>query len=206
VSVPKKECYNYNMKRLLSFISILLILAALISLPAFAKDESIHMNAAYWKGGETFDIVVKEKVGTQLKLYVNDKNPVSTTVNDKGWATFKKVFLRGSGKISFTRLDKDQHEHPVDYTSNYSVPEPKATFTEVAATAPVAKPATTPPVVTPAPQPTPAPVPAPTPAPQPSVYYKNCTAARAAGAAPVYRGQPGYAAHLDRDNDGIGCE
>lgn len=38
------------------------------------------------------------------------------------------------------------------------------------------------------------------------VYYKNCSAARAAGAAPVYRGQPGYGRHLDRDNDGIGCE
>ena len=39
-----------------------------------------------------------------------------------------------------------------------------------------------------------------------SVYYANCTAARAAGAAPVRRGEPGYASHLDRDNDGIGCE
>ncbi|MGW1802893.1 excalibur calcium-binding domain-containing protein [Streptomyces sp. NPDC001984] len=26
------------------------------------------------------------------------------------------------------------------------------------------------------------------------------------GAAPVYRGDPGYAAHLDRDGDGVGCE
>ncbi|WP_141629948.1 excalibur calcium-binding domain-containing protein [Salinibacterium sp. PAMC 21357] len=40
----------------------------------------------------------------------------------------------------------------------------------------------------------------------PSAYYKNCTAARAAGAAPVYRGDPGYGTHLDRDRDGIGCE
>lgn len=57
--------------------------------------------------------------------------------------------------------------------------------------------------VAPPPQPAPA-----TPAPQSSsnVYYKNCTAARAAGAAPVYAGEPGYASHLDRDNDGIGCE
>ena len=39
-----------------------------------------------------------------------------------------------------------------------------------------------------------------------SVYYANCTAAREAGAAPVRRGDPGYAKHLDRDNDGIGCE
>ena len=36
--------------------------------------------------------------------------------------------------------------------------------------------------------------------------FRNCTAARAAGAAPVRRGDPGYAPHLDRDNDGIGCE
>ncbi len=39
-----------------------------------------------------------------------------------------------------------------------------------------------------------------------SAYYKNCSAARAAGAAPVRRGDPGYAGHLDRDGDGIGCE
>ena len=39
-----------------------------------------------------------------------------------------------------------------------------------------------------------------------NVYYANCAAARAAGAAPVRRGDPGYGSHLDRDNDGIGCE
>lgn len=39
-----------------------------------------------------------------------------------------------------------------------------------------------------------------------STYYANCSTARAAGAAPVRRGDPGYASHLDRDNDGIGCE
>lgn len=38
------------------------------------------------------------------------------------------------------------------------------------------------------------------------VYYPNCAAARAAGAAPVRVGQPGYAKHLDRDGDGKGCE
>lgn len=43
----------------------------------------------------------------------------------------------------------------------------------------------------------------PTPAP---VYYANCTAVRDAGKAPLYRGQPGYASHLDRDGDGIACE
>lgn len=36
--------------------------------------------------------------------------------------------------------------------------------------------------------------------------FRNCAAARAAGAAPVRRGAPGYGAHLDRDGDGVGCE
>jgi uncharacterized SAM-binding protein YcdF (DUF218 family) len=36
--------------------------------------------------------------------------------------------------------------------------------------------------------------------------YRNCAAARAAGAAPLSRGQRGYGAHLDRDGDGIACE
>lgn len=39
-----------------------------------------------------------------------------------------------------------------------------------------------------------------------SVYFKNCSAARAAGAAPVLAGDPGYRSGLDRDGDGIACE
>jgi len=37
-------------------------------------------------------------------------------------------------------------------------------------------------------------------------YFANCSQARAAGAAPVRVGDAGYASHLDRDNDGVGCE
>ncbi|MGA7203982.1 MAG: DUF1524 domain-containing protein [Specibacter sp.] len=44
------------------------------------------------------------------------------------------------------------------------------------------------------------------PAPVSDVYYKNCTAVRAAGAAPIRVGQPGYSSKLDRDGDGIACE
>ena len=36
--------------------------------------------------------------------------------------------------------------------------------------------------------------------------YRSCKEARAAGATPIRRGQPGYGPHLDRDNDGIACE
>ena len=39
-----------------------------------------------------------------------------------------------------------------------------------------------------------------------ATYYPNCSAARAAGAAPIHAGQPGYRQALDRDLDGIACE
>lgn len=52
---------------------------------------------------------------------------------------------------------------------------------------------------------TPRPSSPPTPAPS-SAYYRNCAEARAAGAAPLYRGQPGYRSGLDRDGDGVACE
>jgi colicin import membrane protein len=39
-----------------------------------------------------------------------------------------------------------------------------------------------------------------------STFYANCTAVRAAGAAPIYAGDPGYSRKLDRDGDGVACE
>jgi Excalibur calcium-binding domain len=55
----------------------------------------------------------------------------------------------------------------------------------------------------------PPPDPEPEPEPEPeddNVYYANCSEARAAGAAPLYRGDPGYRSGLDRDKDGVACE
>jgi endonuclease YncB( thermonuclease family) len=62
---------------------------------------------------------------------------------------------------------------------------------------------------TPAPAPSSAPPPSSTstgPGTGPGGAWKNCTEAREHGAAPVHRGDPGYGGHLDRDDDGIGCE
>jgi hypothetical protein len=36
-------------------------------------------------------------------------------------------------------------------------------------------------------------------------YFPDCAAARAAGAAPIYAGQPGYRPELDGDGDGVAC-
>jgi outer membrane biosynthesis protein TonB len=73
------------------------------------------------------------------------------------------------------------------------------------APAPAPRPAPKP-AAQPVPKPAPAPAPAPAPKPAPAATYANCSAAKAAGAAPLYRGQPGYSSKLDRDGDGIACE
>ena len=39
-----------------------------------------------------------------------------------------------------------------------------------------------------------------------AAFYKNCAAAKSAGAAPLRKGEPGYRAQLDRDKDGVACE
>lgn len=66
-----------------------------------------------------------------------------------------------------------------------------------------------PPGPNPEPNPNPPPPPEPEPEPEPEeedVYYANCAEARRAGAAPIYRGEPGYRRGLDRDNDGVACD
>ena len=93
---------------------------------------------------------------------------------------------------------------PTTAAPTTTVPPTTAAPTTVATAPPTTKatasPTTRPPVTE-----APAPVVAPVVSPA-GVYYANCSAARAAGAAPVHRGDPGYAPHLDRDNDGVGCE
>ena len=102
-------------------------------------------------------------------------------------------------------------------TSTTDAPTTLAPITTVAptTTAPATVPPSTaaPPTVPPATQapPPPAPVAAAPPATEPpappsDVYFENCDAARAAGAAPLLSGAPGYRAGLDRDGDGVVCE
>jgi hypothetical protein len=45
-----------------------------------------------------------------------------------------------------------------------------------------------------------------TPAPDAPVPYADCAAVRAAGAAPIRRGDPGWDPAFDGDGDGVGCE
>jgi hypothetical protein len=54
--------------------------------------------------------------------------------------------------------------------------------------------------------PEPAPAEDPRPGPAPGVPFANCAAARAAGAAPLHRGDPGWSDRMDGDGDGVACE
>lgn len=74
-------------------------------------------------------------------------------------------------------------------------PEPATEEPEPAPEVPTEEPTEQPAAPAPAPEPTPA-----------RVHFSSCKQAREAGAAPLYRGDPGYNPKLDRDNDGVACE
>lgn len=65
-------------------------------------------------------------------------------------------------------------------------------------------PATTPPTTTP--PKAPAATKPPTTRPATRARYRSCAEARAAGAAPLRPGDPGWNPNLDRDGDGVACE
>ncbi|MEY2472672.1 MAG: hypothetical protein QOK28_2001 [Actinomycetota bacterium] len=94
----------------------------------------------------------------------------------------------GSGDTG-NSTDSDTQDTPTTAVEDVLPTAPPATTT----TAKPYTPATARPFVAPAPT-------------QRSAYYANCDEARAAGAAPLHRGDPGYRPGLDRDNDGIACE
>lgn len=85
---------------------------------------------------------------------------------------------------------------PSPSPSTTPTPSPEPTTAE-----PTPEPTVDAPVEEPAPEPPAQPEPAPQQA-----YYSSCREAKAAGAAPLYRGDPGYRSRLDRDGDGVACE
>ncbi|WP_433055150.1 excalibur calcium-binding domain-containing protein [Dactylosporangium sp. CS-033363] len=116
-------------------------------------------------------------------------------------------------------VPKDKNQETPQHEQQPVVPvavTPTATALPATTTAATQAVVTTPPAVvvttTAAAPPPPPPAPKTTKAAPPpptednDVYYKNCTEARQAGAAPLYVGEPGYRKALDRDGDGVACE
>ena len=131
------------------------------------------------------------------------------------YAGTRALWHAGTWREGRARLDVQDDGNAVLYRPNGSPAWYSAYDTGAAATSPSRGTQLAPPAAprppSPQPPPTPAPPPGPPSPPPPNpppgaVYYANCDAVRAAGAAPLYRGQPGYRPGLDRDGDGIACE
>lgn len=144
--------------------------------------------------------------------YGADRLSLQADGNLVAYAGGRPVWDAGTWREGRLRLDVQDDGNAVLYRGNGSPAWYSAYDTGRAATsasrgtrlAPVAP---QPPRPAPGPGPRPPAPPAPPPAQPPGdVYYASCDAVRAAGKAPLYRGQPGYRAGLDRDGDGVACE
>ena len=168
-----------------------------------------------------FDPEIPDVVGQDLPAAVK-------TLNDAG---YKSISMQDeNGKILYNSEEyvvtaQDPAKGKVATSKTVKLTA-KAKVAPTPSPSPTTKsPSPTPTTTRPTPTPTPEPTteaPAPEPAqperheeapvhqeqraPEPQTYYANCAAARAAGAAPIYQGQPGYRSGLDRDGDGIACD
>lgn len=129
-----------------------------------------------------------------------------SSVNTKTcWMT---VALAGFMVVGFSSCDPGQKARPDVSAASSRAVEDKTTAvetikaTETTATAATAQPTFSPPSTqTAEAQPT-----AKETMQQSEVYYKSCAEAKAAGVAPMRKGEPGYRPELDRDKDGVACD
>ena len=131
--------------------------------------------------------------GRSLRHVLVDGKPVGLTMIETGNADARYDSLDGYPR----------HR----YQDEYRAADGPNTFAcaTVARSVPASAPAVvTPPAVAPAPPAAPAAPPAAPPAN--NGPFANCDAVRAAGRAPILRGEPGFQQKFDRDNDGVGCE
>ena len=110
----------------------------------------------------------------------------------------RQISVKSSYGLWVTRAEHDAMERVLAGCRDTAAPAGQA------APAP-AEPQPAPPAAPPPPADGAAPAPAAPPVPA-AVYYANCAAARAAGAAPLRAGQPGYREKMDGDRDGVACE
>ncbi|OIR44904.1 hypothetical protein BJP08_01135 [Corynebacterium sp. NML140438] len=139
--------------------------------------------------------------GSSLSPELEDTPDTEPTPTSAAPTTTSTVSESTSAATTTTRTSTTSSTHSSSSTTSFTSEETTAgiaKFADIPAEEPAQAPVPEPVIE----QPMPA---APAPAPA-RVYYANCSEARAAGAAPIYEGQPGYSRKLDRDGDGIACE
>jgi len=187
-------------------------------------DHVVALSDAWQKGAQQWDAAKRENLATDLRNLLAVDGPLNAQKGDGDAATWlppnkayrcayvaRQVGVKLAYGLWVTKAEQNAMVSILSGCPDQPLPAgitPPATG-PVASPGPVVAPA---PVVAVVPAPAAAPVPEPVVDPEPAsasapaVSYKNCGAVRAAGAAPIYVGQPGYARHLDRDGDGVGCE
>ncbi|WP_432524008.1 GmrSD restriction endonuclease domain-containing protein [Kineococcus sp. SYSU DK006] len=198
-------------------------------------DHVVALSDAWQKGAQQWEAAKRVAFANDgLELLAVD-GPLNGQMGDGDAATWlppnrsyrcayvaRQVALKATWGLWVTAAERDAMARvlascpdqpvPTDAASNATVNGVGTGSKAGAVPAPAPAPATSKPAPTAAPAAPPAAsgppaAPAPTAAPQGgAVVYANCDAVRAAGAAPIHTGQPGYSRKLDRDGDGIGCE
>jgi hypothetical protein len=185
-------------------------------------DHVVALGDAWQTGAQGWSVATRTAFANDPRNLLAVDGPLNEQKGDGDAATWlppnkayrcayvaRQVAVKAAYKLWMTQAEKNASATVL--ATCRSLPLPDGVVVKV--TKPTTAPTTHVPVVTRAPAPVttrpPAPRPTVAPAPVPgggSVYYANCTAAKAAGAAPIYRGQPGYRSALDRDKDGVACE
>ncbi|ABW11617.1 Excalibur domain protein [Parafrankia sp. EAN1pec] len=206
-------------------VGILVLIAALVGGCGSAADEAADSRTVDSDHAQVPDVLglgldeAKDRLGADL-----DAKSVDATgrdrvqIVDSNWHVVQQDPTAGSvvPKGATVTLHVVKEGESVSPTSS-----PTATVTPSAAPPATDVPAATQPapqeaVSQPAPPPVSTPRPAdplppannPPPANDdpPATYYANCAAVHAAGAAPLYAGEPGYRLGLDSNQDGVACE
>ena len=121
----------------------------------------------------------------------------------------RQISVKATYKLWVTQAEHDAMAKVLDGCAGVEVPTNQTAPPVEHVILPPVAPVAPVPAVEAAPVAPAAPAPAPAPlvqAPAPAPYYQNCSAVRAAGAAPIRVGQPGFQSKFDRDGDGVGCE
>ncbi|MDH6284118.1 GmrSD restriction endonuclease domain-containing protein [Prescottella agglutinans] len=181
-------------------------------------DHVVALSDAWQKGAQQLDEPTRRNLANDPLNLIAVDGPANMAKGDGDAATWlppskayrctyvtKQVQVKAKYNLWVTQAEKDAIAQILGSCGENGA----------AAPAPVnggqASPAALAPSPAPAPQtqaqaPAPAPVVAPEPAPSSGASFGSCKEARAAGAAPLRRGEPGYSSKLDRDGDGVACE
>jgi len=201
-------------RRLLRFLSLIGIICLFLLTRSYTTTFHSSERVPPITGTQLpYAIKTIEAAGFEDIMVLDDRGiKVSTTEYSDGFTVITQS-PQNNDKIDTSTLitlkviknPKPTPSQPTPHPSP-STPRPRTTASHTPGSTPSQSPSPTPPPPDPDVEDTPdEPTPEPT-SPRSYAYYKNCAAARRAGAAPIYRGEPGYRSKLDADNDGIACE